>query len=267
MPNIGALTARTLSVPLVLTIHGMLEFRILEHMRTKYPQLAQLLDGYLATADAVVAVSEEIATACRTRGARQVMTLPCGIDTAFFRPSNGAARTGRDLLFVGAVRRDKGASLLIQAFERVSDRMEGNLVFVGNRILTGRVFERARRNRRIRFLGVQDAPAIRQALHQARFMVLPSASEGLPLSVLEAMAYTTPVLVTGTGSLPQLIQDAHNGFLIRQRSPAVLADQIREVAARPDLQAIGKRGRRTALRFDIATAVRRYGALYRALLR
>ena len=45
-----------------------------------------------------------------------------------------------------------------------------------------------------------------------------------------------------------------------------LADQIGEVVGRPDLPAIGRRGRRTALQFDIQTVVRRHEALYRTLI-
>lgn len=267
-PNlfIAAVAAEALSVPLVLTIHGMLEFRILEHMRTKYPGLAQSMDGSLAKADAVVGVSDEIAAECRRRGARTATTLPVGVDTAFFRPLNGVRPQGKDLLFIGSVRREKGAAILIQAFERIRDGLDGNLVFIGPRLLRGAVYARARRTRRIRFLGVQDASAIRQALRRARLVVLPSMSEGLPLSILEAMASQVPVLVTRTGALTHLIQHGRNGFLIRRRSPAALAEQIGEVVRRPDLHAIGRRGRRTALQFDIQTVVRRHEALYRSLI-
>lgn len=267
-PNlfIAAVAAEALSVPLVLTIHGMLEFRILEHMRTKYPGLAQSMDGSLAKADAVVGVSDEIAAECRRRGARTATTLPVGVDTAFFRPLNGARPRGKDLLFIGSVRREKGAAILIQAFERIRDGLDGNLVFIGPQLLRGAVYARARRTRRIRFLGVQDASAIRQALRRARLVVLPSMSEGLPLSILEAMASQVPVLVTRTGALTHLIQHGRNGFLIRRRSPAALAEQIGEVVRRPDLHAIGQRGRRTALQFDIQTVVRRHEALYRSLI-
>ena len=81
------------------------------------------------------------------------------------------------------------------------------------------------------------------------------------------MASTTPVLVSGTGELGHLIEDRRNGFLIRQRTPAALAAQILDVAARPDLAAIGQRGRRTARHFDLEATVQRYETLYQSLIK
>lgn len=267
-PNLplAAMAAEALSIPLVLTIHGMLEFRILEFMRVRYPDLAGWVEASIPKTKALVAVSDEIAKASRKAGARRIEKLPCGVDTAFFRPPVPNGNSAEDLLFIGTVRQEKGAPLLIQAFERIRDSVKGNLVFAGKRLIQGPTFERARRNHRIRFLGEQPPSKVRQLLQRARLVVLPSASEGLPLSILEAMAFQKPVLVSRTGELNRLIRDGENGFLIEKRNPSALADQIQSILSRPDLAAVGARARRTAMNFDIGTTVKRHESLYRKLL-
>ncbi len=268
-PNLlfAGIAAERLAVPLVVTIHGMLEFRIIERYRKRCPTIASRVEELLGKADVVVCVSEEIAEECRRRGARRVEKIPGGIDTGFFQSRNGSAAEGRDILFVGSVRRDKGAHLLIRAFERFAGNgIDGDLVFLGNRLINGAVYDRARRNRRIHFLGVQDPASVRRALENARMVVLPSESEGLPLSILEAMACKRPVLVTKTGELTRVIRDGQNGFLIHTRGSEAIADLIKTVSSRSDLPRIGEHARRTAVAFDIRSVLKRHEDLYSSLL-
>lgn len=267
-PNLlfGAIAAKALSVPLVLTIHGMLEFRILDHVRERYAQLAHLVESNLSQVTMVVAVSEEIATECRKRGVLRVKQLPCGVDTDFFVPSGNQSKQTRDVVFVGTVRKDKGALLLIRSFERISEAVPGKLIFIGQRLISGPIYERAKRNQRVQFLGVLSAAAIRQRLQRAKLVVLPSESEGLPLSILEAMACEKPVLVSCTGELPKLIRNGKNGFLITQRNVTGLADQMKQVLARGDLQKIGARARRTAVAFNINRTIKGYETIYHSLI-
>ena len=65
---------------------------------------------------------------------------------------------------------------------------------------------------RIQFLGQrQDIPEL---LRAADFFVLPSTSEGLPLSILEAQASGTPVLAAPTAGIPEIVVDGKTGFLV-----------------------------------------------------
>lgn len=54
-------------------------------------------------------------------------------------------------------------------------------------------------------------------LKNADMYILPSYDEGLPMSVLEAMSYSLPVITTNVGGIPELVEDNKNGILINPR--------------------------------------------------
>lgn len=82
---------------------------------------------------------------------------------------------------------------------------------------------------RVRFLGHRrDVPAL---LAIADLFVLPSLYEGLPLSVLEAMAVGVPVVATAIGGTDEIVRDGETGTLVAARDPIALAAGIRSVLA------------------------------------
>jgi glycosyltransferase involved in cell wall biosynthesis len=80
-------------------------------------------------------------------------------------------------------------------------------------------------------------------LTRLKLLVLPSYNEGLPNIMLEAMACGTPVLAVSIASIPDVIKDKETGFLIKDNSPASLADAIVETLAYRDLQRIALNAR------------------------
>jgi glycosyltransferase involved in cell wall biosynthesis len=77
---------------------------------------------------------------------------------------------------------------------------------------------------RIRFLGIrQDMPSVFQ---QCDAFVLASLYEGLPLSILEAMAARLPVIATRVGGNAEVVQDGRTGLLVPAREPQALADAM-----------------------------------------
>ena len=97
-------------------------------------------------------------------------------------------------------------------------------------------------------------------LRRAQVLVLPSSHEGLPMAVLEAMAYRVAPMVTPVGALPELVHDGVNGTMVPSATPprsplaldAVLADDERRRA----LGAPGSRRRRGLLGAAVGGAAR-----------
>ena len=51
-------------------------------------------------------------------------------------------------------------------------------------------------------------------LNKADIFILPSYTEGLPISILEAMAYSVPVISTNVGGIPEVIKNEENGYIL-----------------------------------------------------
>jgi glycosyltransferase involved in cell wall biosynthesis len=90
-----------------------------------------------------------------------------------------------------------------------------------------------------------------------------SVSEGVSLTILEAMAAALPIVATHVGGTPEVI-DASSGRLIPSRDPARLAATLLELAARPQLREdLGRAARRRLEeRFTVDRMVREYGEVY-----
>jgi len=87
----------------------------------------------------------------------------------------------------------------------------------------------------------------------------PSRSEGLPLSVIEAMRAGLPVVATRVGGVHEAVADGETGFLVARESPEPLAAALERLACDRDLgREMGRRGRlRAADRFDLELQVTR----------
>jgi glycosyltransferase involved in cell wall biosynthesis len=101
----------------------------------------------------------------------------------------------------------------------------------------------------VEFHGPASAEEVRELLAQASVFVLPSVSEGLPNSVLEAMAMEVPVVVTDAGGMPEAVADGVEGFVVPRRDYRALAEKIETLLRNPGLaREMGKRGRERVLR-------------------
>jgi colanic acid/amylovoran biosynthesis glycosyltransferase len=92
---------------------------------------------------------------------------------------------------------------------------------------------------RVRFLGWQEAGAIRRALRDADIFLAPSIvserkdEEGIPVVLMEAMASGVPVVTTSTGGIRELVTHGKTGFLVPERDARILAEQLISLWQRP----------------------------------
>jgi glycosyltransferase involved in cell wall biosynthesis len=115
---------------------------------------------------------------------------------------------------------------------------------------------------RVRFLGqVGDVPGL---LTRAGMFVLPSLSEGISLTLLEAMACGLPVVATRVGGNCEVVQPNETGLLVPAGDPAALAAALVQVWNDPAAgHAMGQAGRRRVeALFDVRGMVAAYESLY-----
>jgi glycosyltransferase involved in cell wall biosynthesis len=145
----------------------------------------------------------------------------------------------------------------------------------GEAVIAGDGPDRPAVEREVRRLGLESAVRlagerddVAELLAEADLFVLSTRSEGLPLSILEAMAAGLPVVASDVGGVPELVVDRETGFLVPPGDPHALAAAIERLLDDPDLRGrFGAAGRaRVSTHFDLASAQRAHLDLYRALL-
>jgi glycosyltransferase involved in cell wall biosynthesis len=144
-------------------------------------------------------------------------------------------------------KQDKGAFDLINAFAVLSeaDRHSVELVLAGNGDLAAanQLIADLDLTDKITILDWLDAEQRDKLLATADAFILPSYNEGLPMSMLESMAWGLPVIVTPVGGIPEVIIDHQNGLLvepgIQDQLVAAMQALIRDESLRLSLGAAG----------------------------
>lgn len=228
--------------------------------------------------DRFVAVSEDIknwmVNSVGIKGSR-VATILNGVDTDKFCPGNkedARIKLGflNDEVIIGTVGRldpVKDQGLLLRAFAMLNHGQKNlRLVLVGdgperNRLESVRDSLVCRDH--ILFLGERnDVDNVLKALD---IFVLPSKSEGISNTILEAMATELPVIATAVGGNPELVQDGHAGRLIPPDNCDALVDALNfYIDQSPHLVTVhGRNAREKAVRdFSLDRMVMEYDALY-----
>ena len=215
------------------------------------------------SANSVVAVSEATKTAVEGAfpGTHPVV-IPNGVDTDFFRPAE-EPRPERDkfrLLFVGNLTRRKGADLLAPIMDELGDGYELHY--------TSGLRVRSRPDiRNGHPLGSLGPEGVRMAYQSADTLLFPTRLEGLPLSVLEAMACGLPVVGSNLSSMPEAVVDGVTGYL-RPLETNALAKAIRDLARNPrSREEMSTNARRHATStFDMASVAKRYLRVFSELV-
>ena len=163
----------------------------------------------------------------------------------------------------------KGIELLVEAMAALP--ADVHLVLVGdmNSAALGRRLAASPAAPRIHRLGYRsDAPAV--AGGPCDVAVLPSIKrEGLPRSVIEAMAYGTPPIVTDVGGNPELVADGVSGLVVAPRDSGAISRAIRKLYDDPAMKERLGTGARERIRthFRVEDTIRQTLALYRGLVR
>lgn len=217
-------------------------------------------------ADHFVCVSNDCAELAIAQGIPRgrLCTLHNGIDTARF--SFAGPNPHGPAVIVARLCEDKDLTTLLHAVRRVVPHApDFRLALAGDgplrEVLQG-LAQALRITDHVQFLGaVRDVPAL---LKSARLFVLSSVSEGVPLTLLEAMATGLPTIATRVGGIPEVVVEDVTSVLVRPRDPQALADALLRLYRDPDLgRTIGAAARQHVEdHFDIRSMVQYYEQLY-----
>jgi glycosyltransferase involved in cell wall biosynthesis len=205
---------------------------------------------------------------------KTVIISGSGVDTLAFRPVERSGRPVVTVSMVARLVRAKGVEEYVEAARRVRQALGKSIRFrlvggpdPGNPgSMTAEWSEGVRTAGDVEILGERDD--IAAILAQSDIYCLPSHGEGMPMSVLEALASGLPVVTTEVPGCRETVEDGVNGFLVPVRNVPRLADALQRLANDSGLRAsFGSASRRAAeSRFAVGDIVNAHLELYERVL-
>ncbi len=271
LPSSGILARLTTRVPVVYTEHNLV---------SSYRLVTRFLNRLTYGRNrGVIAVSQAVADSIKSYPGPTPRVIPNGVSLAVSDEEAATARSdlglGPDdalIVHVGNIRPHKGHSVLIQAAARLaSKRPEIRVVSIGGEKHPGDL-DRVRAEARsagvdhvIRFLGRR--PDARCFIAASDVVVNPAEVEGLPVSILEALALGRPVVATAVGGVPSVIVDGVTGRLVPPGDPDALAAAMIETLDSPHADDWGRNGAElVAANHGLEAMIAAYESLYRDVL-
>jgi glycosyltransferase involved in cell wall biosynthesis len=268
------------ALPLVVSLHGSDVF-VAERTAIARTAARRVFDR----AGVVTACSQDLADRAIAIGAAadRMEVVPYGVDVSRFKPAPAARQSRRaglgipldaPLLFTaGRLVRKKGFEYLIDALPLAGGALPVHLAIAGSGDLAEELRARARAAGvadRVHFLGNLPQDAVGAWFAGADIAVVPSVRDdsgnvdGLPNTVLEALASGTPLVSTAAGGIGSVIENGRTGVIVPERDAAALADAIAALLLDPIRRAVlGRDGRALVeARFGWDAVAARFVAAY-----
>lgn len=233
----GYVAAKRAGKPLVATCHNWVGGTAALGI---YNRLDRLV---LKRFNAIAAVADAVRERLLASGIvpARIKTIANGIDVEAFERSQSVPAPeisgGKIIGVVARLDLQKGFEFLFSAVRELSRSFPGIKVVISgegpDRQAIEQMIERDGLRNSVVLAGQQsDMPGVYAAMD---VFVLPSLNEGLPMTVLEAMAASRPVIATRVGAVPRVVRDGETGLLVNPGDAAALRDAIARLLTDPDL--------------------------------
>jgi len=217
--------------------------------------------------DLIVTMGTRAVTFLREHGiGGRMEVISGGIDGSRFTAATGPRDF--DLVLVGRLAPIKRIDVMLEGVALARRVIPGiRVAIVGDGELRDELEQQAQRlglSNAVEFAGLQRN--VTEWVCRSKVFVLTSDSEGLALSLMEAMTCGLPAIVSNVGDLGDLVKDGQNGFLIPRRDPAALADKLTLLLGDDAMrERMGQAARRDALRHELSAVGRRWDDVFGSL--
>ena len=239
---LGRLASHHLSVPVIYTAHGWpFTDGVSTPARFLYKNIERFMARYTSKIITVSDHDNYIALEKKVAEQKKLITIHNGIpDTSRknrFKSLNEENKSSPvKLIMVARFERQKDQRSLIEALEPLK-RYEWELDFIGDGPLKESAITLCRKcglENKIKFLGSRDDVPIR--LESADILLLISRWEGLPITIVEAMRASLPVIASNVGGVREQIEHGRTGFLISRGAVTELTKVIQTLLDNPILR-------------------------------
>lgn len=216
--------------------HHAAEFELFYNNSSKKQK--QYINETLELADLNIVLSKGLVSMIKSKAPNaNVKVLYNAVPTYKFNPYNKEA-TG--VLFLGRLGQRKGVYDLLNVIKKIDNIIDDKIkfYFCGDGDINN-IKEKIKIlniEHRIEYIGWINEKEKKSLYPKIMINVLPSYNEGLPMSILETMAYGIPNISTNIASIPEVIQNGKNGFLIKPGDVETLSSTIIELWSKPELR-------------------------------
>ena len=276
-------------VPCVTTVHSLIESdvralksshagsripRLTDYMKIVFQPLLAANEGLaLKSSGTVICVSPQLTATLAERLTNRIATIDNGVNTRLFSPDIEPKKHPRCVSIVSRLIPGKGIETAIEVCRNLVDRgysdIEMKVVGCGNisqYIALSRSLGLSNRN--ISFQGCVPYEEMPRVYASSTAFLCPSFSEGLPMSLIEAMSCGVPVVATRTGAIPSVVDDGLDGYLVSPGDSALMTERLIEILSNQDLEdKLGKAAReKVESRYSSSLMAERTIEVYRKTL-
>lgn len=286
---VGAFCKRILRKKHILTIHAAGLFGL-----KKFPFKRKITDFIVKHCDRITVVSsyiyEELLNLIQPKFVNNIKTrikiVSMGVNTALFRPNVDKSKLKikynikieNVLLFIGRLVEKKGLSYLIQAMPKiVSKSPNTELIICGDGPLRKdleQLVKKMHLEKFIRFTGYVTGQKKIDYFSLSDILIVPSIvtqsgdTEGLPVVILEGLAAGKAVVASNVSGVKDIIKEGYNGFLVKQKDPAIIAEKVLELINNKELmRSISRNASVTSKKYDWGVIGKKYVAIIKSVLR
>lgn len=195
----------------------------------------------------------------------------CGVEVSCFHPVTHSG-LGNRLLYVGRLAAAKGLPILLESLAMLKEACPKlTLTVIGDGPDRSRLEERVQNlglAEQVQFVGYKSQSEVRNFFQETDVFVLPSFAEGVPVSLMEAMASGLPVISTQIAGISELVEDEKSGYLVMPGNTEQIAQKILCLCTEPQTrQAFGNTGRHfVEQEFNLSQETRWFSEVYKAAL-
>jgi glycosyltransferase involved in cell wall biosynthesis len=171
---------------------------------------------------------------------------------------------------VGRLHKIKGHVYFLQAAKKILDDFRKvTFLVVGDGELMEPLKEKSQElgiEERVVFMGYSDS--VSSVLQEVDIKVISSISEGIPLTLFEAMNAALPVVSADVGGIKEILEEGKTGFLVPPKDPDALAEKILLLLTDYKLRlSMSTAAKEAARKFDVSRNVRKFESIYEELIR
>jgi len=251
LPTLQALKkAKKLGLPCVVTVHGVFAKRGIAINSLQNAYLHTIGNHIFQESDSIICLTQNDANEISRIGcpSHKITIIPNAVDNVLFKPGSNSEENL--IVWTGRFVQEKGIEYLIETARTVVKKNKNaKFLLIGYGPLKEKMIALARERQllgtNMQFIGPIPRKDIADLLGKATIFLFPSIREGLPVSVLEAMACGLPVVGFDVPGTSEVISNNENGLLVPVKDSVSMANAVLWLLKNKDLrQALGNNARK-----------------------